>query len=257
LRQAGGYEHVYLSPHLDDAVLSCGGAIAAASAQGERTLVVTICSAVPSPRIERAAMGASPVPEYLCMSRRLAEDSQALDLLGVDYYRAGELDAVFRRPEAYAPPRFPVGEVAPSDPLEDGVRHLLQSLFVTFPNATVHAPLGIGNHVDHVCVSDAARALGGQQELLFYEDFPYLAADLGAIELRMQRVACQLTRVRHIIGPFLPTKIAAIARYVSQVGMLFGSQSSMRRMVEGWAQHRGGGVASEFEWSCYPRKASS
>ena len=29
LDQIGGYQHIYLSPHLDDAVLSCGGTMAA------------------------------------------------------------------------------------------------------------------------------------------------------------------------------------------------------------------------------------
>src|ERR671924_35132 len=43
------YDHVYLSPHLDDAALSCGGAIARHSSAGARVLVVTICTALPSP----------------------------------------------------------------------------------------------------------------------------------------------------------------------------------------------------------------
>ncbi len=46
----GAYDHVYLSPHLDDAALSCGGAIARHVAAGQRVLVVTICSAVPKAR---------------------------------------------------------------------------------------------------------------------------------------------------------------------------------------------------------------
>ncbi|WP_322493922.1 hypothetical protein [Chloroflexus sp.] len=39
------YQHIILSPHLDDAALSCGGSIAAAVAADEPVLVVTICTA--------------------------------------------------------------------------------------------------------------------------------------------------------------------------------------------------------------------
>ena len=37
------YTRVYLSPHLDDAALSCGGTIAP-----DRALVITLCTAPPS-----------------------------------------------------------------------------------------------------------------------------------------------------------------------------------------------------------------
>src|SRR5258705_8534487 len=44
-----GYDHIYLSPHLDDAALSCGGAIARHANAGARVLVVTLCTAAPPP----------------------------------------------------------------------------------------------------------------------------------------------------------------------------------------------------------------
>ena len=39
------YTRVYLSPHLDDAALSCGGTIAASP---DRALIITLCTAPPS-----------------------------------------------------------------------------------------------------------------------------------------------------------------------------------------------------------------
>ena len=41
--------HVYLSPHLDDAVLSCGGMIHRQAQAGERVVVVTVCAGDPPP----------------------------------------------------------------------------------------------------------------------------------------------------------------------------------------------------------------
>ncbi|MGH2521295.1 MAG: PIG-L deacetylase family protein, partial [Anaerolineales bacterium] len=36
--------HLYLSPHFDDAALSCGGTIHQQTRQGERAVVVTVCA---------------------------------------------------------------------------------------------------------------------------------------------------------------------------------------------------------------------
>ncbi len=36
------YEHIYLSPHLDDVALSCGGRIVKQRSKGENVLVVTV-----------------------------------------------------------------------------------------------------------------------------------------------------------------------------------------------------------------------
>ena len=41
------YQHVYLSPHYDDAALSCGGSIHQQVQAGELVLVITICAAPP------------------------------------------------------------------------------------------------------------------------------------------------------------------------------------------------------------------
>ena len=42
------FRHVYLSPHFDDASLSCGGNIHRQEQAGEPVLVVTVCAAPPS-----------------------------------------------------------------------------------------------------------------------------------------------------------------------------------------------------------------
>ena len=41
------YAALYLSPHLDDAALSCGGQIAQATRQGRRVLIVTVMAGDP------------------------------------------------------------------------------------------------------------------------------------------------------------------------------------------------------------------
>ena len=96
------YTRVYLSPHLDDAALSCGGTIAASP---DRALVITLCTAPPSETnfnavaVEfHAEWGLAP-DEVLHVRR--AEDAEAMTILGVDYVYADWLDAIYRMPEAY------------------------------------------------------------------------------------------------------------------------------------------------------------
>src|SRR5437773_7157487 len=100
-----GYDHIYLSPHLDDAALSCGGAIARHANAGARVLVVTLCTAAPpaGPFSDFAnavhqSWGLAPAE---VIGARLREDDLALARLDADTYRAGLLDAIYRRPDAY------------------------------------------------------------------------------------------------------------------------------------------------------------
>src|SRR5215216_3168943 len=85
------YVHVYLSPHLDDAPLSCGGAIAAHVGAGERVLVVTICTAAPPPAGPFSALAEELHANWglsadQAVAARLVEEREAMQRLGVDYY---------------------------------------------------------------------------------------------------------------------------------------------------------------------------
>src|SRR5690242_4788963 len=99
------YAHVYISPHLDDAVLSCGGAIAAHVAAGQRVLVVTLCTAVPT----SAQLG--PLAEEFhgdwslsadqAVTARLQEDLIGMQRVGANFLWAGMLDSIYRMPFTY------------------------------------------------------------------------------------------------------------------------------------------------------------
>src|SRR6185503_3764875 len=80
------YDHIYLSPHLDDVALSCGGAIARHSATGARVLVVTVCtasppSAGPFSSFAEATHQLWGLPPDQAMRTRLYEDSVAMEHL--------------------------------------------------------------------------------------------------------------------------------------------------------------------------------
>src|SRR3712207_2574975 len=97
LRDAQQYAHVYIPPHLDDAVLSCGGRIALQCDGGARVLVVTICAGSAPHDAELSpfarhlhhawALGDDPI------AKRREEDVAALGVLGCDGLHLEQLDA--------------------------------------------------------------------------------------------------------------------------------------------------------------------
>jgi LmbE family N-acetylglucosaminyl deacetylase len=151
---------VFISPHLDDAILSCAGRIQRHVARGERVVLLTIFSHADP---EDAAGWAG----------RRREDAAAATLLGAEPRWLGMPDAPFRDP-AYAGFDFDVltGPHAPGDArwrerLTERLREELEALCP----GMVYAPLGVGDHVDHRLVFEAAAEL--RPSARFYEDHPY------------------------------------------------------------------------------------
>jgi LmbE family N-acetylglucosaminyl deacetylase len=241
LRQVhDGYDHIYLSPHLDDAALCCGGAIARHTNDGARVLVVTLCTAAPSPDgpfsaladAEHRGWGLAPAE---VISTRLREDDLALARLDADTYRAGMLDAIYRRPDVYNTREALFGTPAPDDALLDATRQLIAALHHRAPRAIFYAPLGVGNHVDHQIVYAAARD-GAGAVMAFYEDFPYMLWD-GAFEQRMRAIAQPFVASTIDIDTTLTRKIGAISAYASQLSSLFAEPAALAQIVSNYAEN--------------------
>jgi LmbE family N-acetylglucosaminyl deacetylase len=251
------YAHVCLSPHLDDAALSCGGALARYAAAGQPVLVVNVCSGSPPPGGPFSAFAASQhtrwaLPADEAVARRLAEDAEALETLGADSLGLGLLDAIYRMPEAYADDATLFGPVAPGDTLAAAVAPLLRALAARLPGAIFYAPLAVGGHVDHRAVYEVAGSLADAGvALAFYEDFPY-ARRAGAVEAQLEALggAAGFTPVVTEIGDMLERKVAAVGAYTSQLGTLFGDFDAMARDVEAYARLRApeGGRYGERVW---------
>jgi LmbE family N-acetylglucosaminyl deacetylase len=236
MAHAVDYQSIVLSPHLDDAALSCGGLIAAAVAAGERVLVVTICSAAPDP-----AGPFNPLASQLhqdwrlaadeVVTARLREDAAALAVLGAETRYLGELDCIYRLPDAYDSSTALFGAPHPADPLLPRLRAAFAALAAEFPAARFYAPLAVGEHVDHQLTFSAAADL---PNLSFYEDFPYAIRD-GALERRLARIARPMTLQTLAIDVVVGQRIQAIDCYASQLANLFGSNAAMPAAVHSYA----------------------
>ena len=169
------YHAIYLSPHLDDAVLSCGGQIAARCRRGERVLVATLAagdSAAPLTPLARELHAAWKLADS-CAPRR-AEDRAACAVLGADCLHVPLPEASYRRhPETGEPLYAALDDVFGALPAGECAEEAWVDVLRGLPPAqSVATPLGAGGHVDHRLVRRAAeRAFGAN--LAYYEDYPY------------------------------------------------------------------------------------
>lgn len=255
---------IFLSPHFDDIALSCAGMAARLSKMGVRCVCLTVFTA-PAPGEELSAYAqmlhgqweeahgsnAQPINEV-----RREEERQAMRLMGLETVWLDLPDAPYRQSAQgrhfYTSDEDLMGTVAREEnrsvvPLIAGrVRQVTRESGLK-GRVRVFAPLGVGHHVDHQLTFRAARSLGPRYGVLYYEDFPYVTRP-GALQERLQELGLparpRVTNISDLIG----LKIAAIARYRSQVPVLFKSGQSMPEAVRSYAETvAGAGVSGVIE----------
>jgi LmbE family N-acetylglucosaminyl deacetylase len=181
---------IAMSPHLDDAILSCGALIADLVRQCPITVVSVFTAASPAPwpwpaRRQMRAIGASDAESFF--ARRRAEDLAVLAEVGAVAVHLGLRDALFRRvrsapdglPGVTGRPAYPTfrfdaarGRVASADAgLDAVVARRVDEVAQAADARVILAPLGIGRHVDHLITRSAARFL--ELRVVYYSDFPY------------------------------------------------------------------------------------
>jgi LmbE family N-acetylglucosaminyl deacetylase len=244
-------KRVYLSPHLDDAVLSCGGAIHRQAQAGAEVLAITVFTG-DFEGSDLSSFARSLHKEWGGLSHpfalRRAEDNAALTLLNAEGENLEHLDAIYRvAPDGewlYPNVEAIFGEVHPADPLSlDGARGLAERVTQLLPppdQALLYAPLGVGHHVDHQIIRTAAHTLlEAGYHVGFYEDYPY-AETPGALEAALPRAGTGGWRIETIaLEPEnMAAKVSALGYHRSQLAMLFDGAEAMPNRVWSFAATR-------------------
>jgi LmbE family N-acetylglucosaminyl deacetylase len=252
-------KHIFLAPHLDDAVLSCGGTIAMLARKGESTAVITVFAASPLTDSTLSTFARQLHTGWQASADqrtgfidppavRRREDVNALRILSpdVEVIHLGGLDCIYRvHPETgqalYDGEEAIFGETDPADPAIGALQYV-----PSFPaGSRLYAPLGVGNHVDHQIVRDA---VGGWNLPLgvvrYYEDYPY-AHDRKAVGVALAHWnAAHDPALRQELSVLdqeaLETKIAAIAEYASQIGTFWENLDAMASALRDYAARTGG-----------------
>ena len=235
-------QYIHLSPHLDDAVLSCGGTLFQQARQGETIAVVTIFAGSPSPgrrstfaeelhqRWQEATPGIdlSDPPAV-----RRQEDFQALHHLSAAILPAHLpfSDCVYRtniQGETLYNNREQIfGEVSDDDPAVS----LLETAGPPPPDSIVYAPLGVGHHVDHQIVHQWVRGWElPSTRVRYYEDYPY-AADEAAVRSLMEYHPGWNRKVTSLSKRALQAKVEAVACYQTQISSFWADADAMRQAL--------------------------
>jgi LmbE family N-acetylglucosaminyl deacetylase len=259
---------IFLSPHFDDIALSCGGMAARLSRAGARCIALTVFTAPAQSDVPlsgfaqlqhdwwEAAGGAAgkPINEV-----RRDEERAAVRLLDLEPVWLDLPDAPYRRGSSgdffYTSNDALMGGIVAPEERRQLVRDISREVSrITRESGVrgrvrVFAPLGVGGHVDHKLVFLAARRLGPRYGVLYYEDYPYAARE-GALGTRLDELATTMQARVTSISDLIGLKIAAIARYKSQLDVLFGSADAMPAAVRAYAQsvaaQSGTGMAERY-----------
>lgn len=239
------FDTIYLSPHLDDAALSCGGRIAQETAVVRKVLIVTIMAGEPEPGANSTFIQELHQRWGLAQNAtavRRAEDVSACHILGAAYQHLQIPDCIYRLNPATGEPLYPewAQVIADIHPYEQKLIAQLTHQFKALPSThQVVAPLAIGNHVDHQIVRRAAERCFGS-ELIYYEDYPYANDETAFTAVIPSHSPTWQAHTFPISAEVLQTKINAIAAFSSQLSTFFNGRADLEKQIGAYTNKRGG-----------------
>ena len=240
------YKTIYLSPHLDDAALSCGGQIFLETAVNHPVLIVTPMAGDPAVDLQLSDFAKSLHQRWKlvrdAMRVRRAEDVVARQILGADYLHWSIPDSIYRTDPATGETCYPTWEsiITTHHPADEAVVAWLARQLELLPATNqVVAPLAVGNHIDHRLTRQAAERVFGA-DLLYYEDYPYSEGD-GAVTavLRPSPDHWQSDNIK-LTARAVEAKIEAIWTYASQRSTFFASRQDVENQIRNAAGQIGG-----------------
>ncbi len=175
--------HLFVSPHLDDAVFSSPAWLANARRTGARTVVLTLFTSA----------GVSAAPATLAhYERRRSEDEAALAVLDAEHIHAGLVDAPFRSDRYRSFEGLLFGAVDPHDAAPSQVDACIADTVATLKPVSIRTTLAVGGHIDHRITFDAVRRLEHRLRTIpvtYAEDRPYCLVE-GATAVRLASLGC-------------------------------------------------------------------
>jgi LmbE family N-acetylglucosaminyl deacetylase len=212
---------IYISPHLDDAILSAGGLIYDQVQSGIPVEIWTILAGYPPEgelsqfaQLQHYVWG-FPSAEAAINARR-EEDRNAADIVGARTVHLDFLDCIYRRgsngdwlySDISVPPH--AEDAALPRQIADAILAGLQ------PDDIVVCQLAVGSHVDHILVREGTEKTGLQ--LLYDIDIPYYLSKPEELELKS---AGMKESVQSVTEAGLKAWCEAVIEYKSQMP-LFG-----------------------------------
>jgi LmbE family N-acetylglucosaminyl deacetylase len=232
---------IYISPHFDDAVLSCGGLIWEQTRKGIPVEIWTVCAGDAPP-------GPLSLLSMVChhqwgfesadaaVAARCIENQAAAACVGAETVNFSIPDCIYRR-SLTGELLYPEDVFVPIHSFEMNLDSEISAALISelHPGDKVVCPLAIGGHLDHVLTRLAVEHL--DCPLLFYADVPYL---LNSPE-KMASATKELKETHYpITKKGLGIWQRAIGAYSSQILMLFEAKERMKEMIHAyWVEQHG------------------
>ena len=222
---------IYISPHLDDAVLSAGGFIYEQTKAGIPVEIWTIVCGYPPPgeltplaQVIHFQWGTGTAEETVDLRR--AEDIKAADIVGAKTVHFDVPDCIYRRGpdgeglyfEIFTQPH--PAETHLSDEIAATIAPGLEA------DDQVICQLGIGGHADHILVRQAVERLN--RPLWYTADVPYVFNQPGELA---PKVAGMKESLYNITEAGLRAWIDASLAYESQLNSLFDSPEDLEEKI--------------------------
>jgi LmbE family N-acetylglucosaminyl deacetylase len=233
---------IYLSPHLDDAVYSCGGLIHQQGQQGMQVEIWTVFAG----HFEAGSL--SPFAKAIherwgtgeqSVNARREEDARACALLGAAPVHFHFQDVIYRSNPLSGQAEIINNEdlfraCLPSDAqLQQQIAAALEDELSWQKDVQVCIPLGLGKHIDHTLVRKAAEALHMSLPLAYYADFPYVLDDEIEGTLPGQRT--------FVLSPSNITAwCEAVILYGSQASTFWKDEDELRQQIFAYWNKAGG-----------------
>ena len=256
---------IFLSPHPDDAVLSCGGWIYQLAQDGQRPIVITIFGGDRPAQIPLSDFARSLQERWQlgveAPAARRDEDRAACDQLGCYLIHLPFADAVYR-PDLQGQPLYTTEESIFGDVAETGivdeVAAALKARVQRVERPRLIVPLTAGKHVDHVITRRAAENV--ETNLIYYEDYPYAeqpermthvwgdTAPLTDSAHRIDAADDWVSETIELSGEALQAKIVAFLQHRSQISTFYQDEAEVEQRICAYAQAVGKGRLAERYW---------
>ena len=237
-------QYIFISPHLDDAILSCGGIIHSLKSSGHIVEIWTIFAGLPDNMLytdfakslhKRWKLdGQNPIIS------RLEEDKNACKILGAKSKYFNFFDCIYRLNENGHPL-----VTKEEDLFQDVtgnqlllVKEIAKSIYKKLPeNAILISPLAIGNHVDHQIVKMGLTS-HIYPKFSFYADYPYVVKESSSfdptsiIDLQEENI--------FLMDSDLEKWKFAVSAYKSQISTFWNGNIEMFQKIDDYASLGGG-----------------
>lgn len=186
----------FISPHLDDAMLSCGDLLSRLSGLVDITVVNVFTEAAFPPytlSTKNFLKQCNSKDAFELFKKRREEDKKIWNEMGIKVINLGFIDAQWRKKDKlnflqsaltkfipefshiYPTYRWHIikGEISKSDNfLMDNIKKEILGIVNTKEKYLIFCPMAVGNHVDHVVVRNCCLEVFGKN-LILWSDFPY------------------------------------------------------------------------------------